>query len=151
MVTIKARNDEFIETPAKKLDVDKIEKIRGFYKINETLRENIIKILKEDKYTRNNATFLCLVYWAKMNQIKILIPQDKFGEMTPTESITRALRKIKEQAREGDPELSFLLKNLKIDDNIKKEAKQSKMMGSRMDVFDYIEKKKPIEDRELWG
>lgn len=84
---------------------------KGFSERFPKVKERVLSIVKNDEYARKNYLWLCLVYFAKCGQIKIIIPQEKFHEVNSPETITRAFRKLVEEAKKGDKSLSFLLKD----------------------------------------
>lgn len=66
----------------------------GFAKRFPTVKARVISILKHDTYARRNYLWLCMLYWSKCGQIKIVIPLDKFNQVNSPETITRAFRSI---------------------------------------------------------
>lgn len=67
---------------------------RGFAKRFPTVKARVISILKHDTYARRNYLWLCMVYWAKCDQIKVVVPLDKFNQVNSPETICRAFRDI---------------------------------------------------------
>ena len=77
---------------------------------HEKVKDRVLSILKEDKYSRVDDFYLCLLYWVKTGQIKINVDFKDFKSITKPESISRARREIFTEAR-NDPKLKYLLNN----------------------------------------
>jgi hypothetical protein len=74
----------------------------------DNVKDRVLSILKRDVYARKNDLWLMLRYWASMGQIKIIVPLDEFAHINAGETITRARRKIFEEAKKN-PDLAWLL------------------------------------------
>lgn len=119
-------------------DVEKIEKMGDPLKINQGLRKHkhqlnvepnlknfketdfasrhqkvkdrVLSILREDKYSRVDDFYLCLLYWVKTGQIQMKVDFKDFQHITKPESISRARRELYTEAR-TNPQLKYLLEN----------------------------------------
>ena len=111
MITRKAKEVEKVEKQKEVIDSENLNESRGFAKRFPKVKDRVRSILRNDEYARKNYLWLCLRYWANCGHIKIIIPQDKFGGVNSPETITRACRKLFEDARKGEPKLKFLLKD----------------------------------------
>ena len=115
--TIKYRPIERIikEGNKKKIDASpeysNLKESLHFQKNMETIENRVVSILKGDRYARKKDWWLIILYWAKMGYIKVIIPEEQIGKITPPESITRVKRKLIKEAKEGKEELQFLLKD----------------------------------------
>lgn len=83
---------------------------KGFATRFPTVKNAVLSIMKNDEFARRNDLYLCLRFWAKKGMIEIIVPRKDFNKVTCPESISRARRKLFEEARKGDPKLRFLLK-----------------------------------------
>jgi len=90
------------------------EATRGFVKRFPMVRDKVLSILRNDEDTRKNDLYLCLKYWVKCGMIKVIIPMQDFGRTNAPETISRMRRKLFEEARKGDPDLKFLLKEKEV-------------------------------------
>lgn len=104
-----------IEKPGDRPEEERLVATRGFAKRFPDVEKRVEKILREDRYARKNYLWLCMVYWAKMNQIKIVVPMERFHTVNPPETICRASRRLFEKAIKGEKKLSYLMKDM---DNI---------------------------------
>jgi len=93
------------------INTENLNYTKGFAKRFPTVKKRVVSILKNDEYARRNYLWLCLVYWSKMGQIKIIIPKENFFSVNSSETIGRAFRKVMAEARSGNPKLNFLLKD----------------------------------------
>jgi len=87
---------------------------KRFDKRFQTLRQKVIKILKEDDYARKKDWWLTLRLWAMSGHIKIIVPLDKLLEINAPESISRIRRSLIKEAKLGNKDLRFLLKDEKV-------------------------------------
>ena len=76
------------------LNPDCLQETKGFAKRFPTVKARVLSILKHDTYARRNYLWLCMVYWAKCGQIKVVVPLDKFNQVNSPETVTRAFRDI---------------------------------------------------------
>lgn len=91
-------------------DFDRLDISQGFEKRFKTVKERVTSIVKNDKYARKHYWWLYLLYLAKMKQIKI-ITKDNTTKITSPETVSRALRELVKEAKEGKEKLQFLLKD----------------------------------------
>jgi len=63
----------------------------------ETIRDNVRKILSQHEQARNDDIFLILTYWKEINKAPINIEAILRTELTHTESIRRARQKIQNE------------------------------------------------------
>lgn len=88
---------------------DNLNESLHFQKNMNTVEERVLSILTHDKYARKKDWWLMTLYWAKMGYIKLIIPESEINKITPPETITRVRRKIMKEAKDGKPDLKFLL------------------------------------------
>lgn len=81
------------------INPDALTMTSGFAKRFPTVKARVISILKHDTYARRNYLWMCMLYWAKCGQIKLVVPLDKFNQVNSPETISRAFRKIIEEHR----------------------------------------------------
>lgn len=91
------------------INPDALKMTSGFAKRFPTVKARVISILKHDTYARRNYLWLCMLYWAKCGQIKVVVPLDKFNQVNSPETINRAFRQIMKDHREHElyPFLKF--------------------------------------------
>ncbi len=124
-VKSKTINVESYTTPISKLEG--LYKTKGFAKRFPTVKLRVASILKNDSYARRKDWYLTVLYWIKCGYIKLIIPQDKLMTITSPETITRARRKLIEDAKKGDKKLQFLIKDnetISIRESRRKEMKE---------------------------
>lgn len=97
-IKTKIKQTETYESP---INPESLKETRGFAKRFPTIKKRVISILRNDKYARKNYLWLCMLYWAKCGQIKIVVPLEKFNQVNSPESITRAFRKIIQEHEDG--------------------------------------------------
>lgn len=98
----------------KKLEINKIndlEETKGFATRFKTVKDKVLSIVRNDEYARKDYFYLCLLFWIKTGAIKLIVPLDKFFYITKPESISRAYRSLVSDAKKGNPQLRFLLKD----------------------------------------
>lgn len=118
--------------------IEKIEKEREFEDLNtlekrfdsrfKTAKQKVLKILKEDKEARRNYFYLCLKVWILSNNIKLIIPLEKYGEMVKPETICRIRRQLIHEAKKGNKKLKFLLED-------KENLKENKEMAEESRII----------------
>ncbi len=96
---------------------------------HNTLKQKVLSILKSDKQARHDYFWLCLLVWIKQDAIKFIIPLEDYSKMYKPESISRIARELFEEARNGEVELQFLLKDTKTLD------KRDNLRGLNYDYF----------------
>jgi hypothetical protein len=111
MVSWSEKQIETIEKRGKTEDIDlsRYKESDSFKFRHDKLREQVLSILRTDIQARKNDFWLCLLLWIKKGHIKLVIPLEEFHKINKPESISRARRKLIEQAKKGDKALSFLL------------------------------------------
>lgn len=77
---------------------------------HEKVKDRVLSILREDKYSRIDDFYLCLLYWIKTGQIEMKVDFKDFKKITKPESISRCRREIFTMAKK-DQKLKFLLEN----------------------------------------
>jgi hypothetical protein len=105
-------NSKIVETYEKKtseIDLKRYKESNDFSLRQETIRNRVLSILKTDIKSRKDDMWLCLLYWIKCGHIKLVIPLEEFHKINKPESISRARRKLIEDAKKGDKSLHFLL------------------------------------------
>ena len=90
-------------------NTEDLSETRGFAKRFPKVKDRVLSILRNDEYARKNYLWLCLRYCAKCGHIKIIIPMEDFQHVNSPETITRATRKLFEEAK-TNPKLKVLLK-----------------------------------------
>ena len=107
-----------IEIINRKIVTEKIEYPFSNYKESEdfkfkhlTCKDIVKQILKQDKLARKDYTWLLLLTWIKQGAVKLIIPLEDYGKMYKPESVSRVARELFTEARNGDIELQFLLKD----------------------------------------
>lgn len=99
----------------KYLETEKIEKPKydssKFEREHMTLKELIKHIVKYDKLARKDYFHLCLRVWISSNQIQLIVPMSSYNKIYKPDSITRIFRELMTQAKKGNEELQFLLKD----------------------------------------
>lgn len=90
---------------------DKYKKYLEFEEQHLTLKELIKKITYYDKEARNNYFYLCLLCWIKSNQIQLIVPLKNYDKLYKPESISRVYRELVTEAKAGNKELQYLLKD----------------------------------------
>ena len=103
---ITLKKGKVVEKP----NTENLNETKGFATRFPKVKDRVLSILKNDEYARRNYLYLCLRYWAKCGHIKIIVPMEKFEHVNSPETITRAARKLVEEAKTG-PKLKFLLKD----------------------------------------
>ena len=107
--------NHMVEIINKQINIEKEEKpkydIHKFEREHMTLKELVKHIVKYDKQSRKDYFALCLQVWLSANQIQFLIPMSSYNKIYKPDSITRIFRELMKQAKKGDPELQFLLKD----------------------------------------
>lgn len=93
MVNVRANSKELISYKSP-INPDILRETQGFAKRFPKVKDRVLSILKHDNYARENYLWLCMVYWAKCGQIKVVVPLDKFAEVNSPETVTRAFRSI---------------------------------------------------------
>jgi len=89
-------------------NLDRLKESMDFKFKFDSVKDRVKSILRSDIYARKNDLWLLLRYWQAMGQIKIIIPLEEFSNINAAETITRARRKIFEEAR-TDPSLKWVL------------------------------------------
>jgi len=110
---IKTRSTEITLKKGKvveKPNTENLTETKGFATRFPKVKDRVLSILKNDEYARRNYLWLCLRYWAKCGHIKIVVPMEKFEHVNSPETITRAARKLVEEAKTNQ-KLKFLLKD----------------------------------------
>ena len=107
-----------------------LKETKGFAKRFPKVKARVLSILKHDNYARRNYLWLCMNYWVKCGQIKIVVPLDKFNQVNSPETITRAFRKIMEEHRKKN--MHQFLKEDPIDDiRMKREKEMRNYFGGK--------------------
>jgi len=88
---------------------DRIKESMDFTQKHNSILERVKNIMRYDKYARKNYLWLLVLYYAKCNMIKILVPLEDFERANSPESIERCRREIYSMAKKGDKELKWLL------------------------------------------
>lgn len=88
-----------------------IETAKPFDARFKTAKDKVLSILRNDELARKDDFYLCLLFWIKSNQIKLIVPLDKIFYLNKPETISRARRSLIRQAKKGEPNLQFLLKD----------------------------------------
>ena len=112
MIELESRKDIYkIEQKGstQHLDIESVDYKRGFDKRFTTVKQRVRSIVKNDKDARKNYLWLYMVYLVKCGMIKLIVPLENFNKVNSPETVTRAFRKLVEEAKNGDPSLSFLL------------------------------------------
>jgi len=99
---------------------------KKFDKRFQTVREKVIKILKEDEFARKKDWWLVIRLWASSGHIKLITPMDKLLEINAPESVSRIRRSLIKEAKNGNQDLKFLLKDNDILDDRNKKAEESR-------------------------
>jgi len=107
-----------VELINKQIQTEKIEYPFSNYKESNdfklkhlTLKNMVTQILKQDKLARKDYTWLLLLTWIKQGAIKFIIPLEDYGKMYKPESVSRVARELFTEAKKGNIELQFLLKD----------------------------------------
>ena len=111
-ISIKAREIERVEKRGFVTDYpseDRVKESADFSLRFTNVKDRVASILRTDKFARRNDLWLCILYWVKMGQIKIIVPMEDFTKANDPETISRARRKLVEEAKNGAEELKFLL------------------------------------------
>jgi len=90
---------------------DLFEKNKEFDKRFKTVRERTLKILKEDKFARKEKWWLLIRYWCSAGYIKIVVPKEHLFNIVSPESVFRIQRRLIQEAKKGNENLSFLIKD----------------------------------------
>jgi len=97
-----------------KIRLNKLQESESFNIIHKNVKDRVLSILKGDKYSRKNDFYLCMVYWIKCGFIKMQIDLKDFDKVTKPESISRCRRELIKEAKEGNLDLQFLLKDKEV-------------------------------------
>lgn len=95
-----------------KTDFPSLEKFKesaDFSLKHQKVKDRVLSILREDKYSRKNDFYLCLLYWIKCGFIKMEVDFKDFDRITKPETISRVRRELISEAKHGVKELNFLL------------------------------------------
>ena len=92
-------------------DYKRLNESDSFKYKHDTLKSKVLQLLKQDKYARKDDFYLCLLTWIKSGHIKLIIPLEDFNKIYKPESISRCRRRLIEEAKKGNKELKFLLKD----------------------------------------
>ena len=101
-----------IKEELKKTDLVNFERYTesdSFNILHNSVKDRVLSILKRDRLSRKNDMWLCLLYWIKSGQIKLVIPLSEFYKINKPESISRCRRELIKEAKSGVKELQFLL------------------------------------------
>ena len=90
---------------------DNYKQSNDFKLKHTTLKEQVKQILRQDIQSRSDYTWLSIMIWIKQDAIKFIIPLEDYKKMYKPESISRVARELFEEARNGNKELNFLLKD----------------------------------------
>ena len=126
---IRSRDTEKVESqgykhPTNEISLDDLNK--RFDKRFETLRQKVIKILKEDEFARKKDWWLVIRLWAMSGHIKIITPMDKLLEINAPESVSRIRRSLVKEAKAGNKDLKFLIKDKELLDDRNLKAEESR-------------------------
>ena len=105
---------EKIEKPTNYPNLDRIKESMDFEKRHDTVFKRVESICKYDISARkgkNSYLWLLMVYYAKCNMIKILVPLENFHRATPPASIERQRRELYKKAKSGDIKYKWLLED----------------------------------------
>ena len=103
------KKGKLTKTEEPSIDIETLNK--RFDRRFQTVREKVIKILREDEFARKKDWWLTIRLWAMSGHIKIITPMDKLIEINAPESISRIRRSLVNEAKNGNKDLKFLLKD----------------------------------------
>lgn len=71
----------------------------GFVEEQKEIEKKVERLLEDHQLSRENDTWLTILYWNRVNGINFYIPYSDINKLTPPESITRARRKIQAEGK----------------------------------------------------
>ena len=111
MIEVKSKDCEIIEKLGVRPNDNNFKESMDFKLKHNTVKSRVLSILRQDKYARKDDFYLCLLTWVKSGHIKLIVPLEDFNKINKPESISRCRRQLIEEAKKGNKELNFLLKD----------------------------------------
>lgn len=86
----------------------------------DTVRENVIWILREDERARNSDKWLLIRYWQDVNKVNCFIPYDQIQNLTLPETIRRVRQHLQAEGHYPPTDQEVIKQRAKREEGIRR-------------------------------